>query len=460
MNHIKLLSVGEKSFSQPFQRSEIPPRSKLYSLVPCGLGTVFTESLTSYLNRLAGLHHVSPRRLAAQEIVPRLRQTHLSQPFSGFCWSAAMGLNGNGPQAREWATILEDLTHASDLRLLTLGPWVGDLQPLKLQRTKPAWCPACYAEWQENALPVYEPLIWTFQVVSICIKHERKREEYCPVCERRQSVIRFQTALGHCTHCQTWLGSVSPTEVSLDPETLQWQRWVWQALGELHSTTLSSGEHTFESFFEHLSASVKAFGEQSRLAEIAGLARGQFALWLRRSHTPTLQSVLEFCYTCNVTPLQVLRGDLAPLKQVIEEGKPYRSPRPRRSFRSVDREQCLGRIQAILDGREEPLGYVQLAQQLGYSGNTLLYHFPQECARLSKQIKKHRRQRKEQRFAQIQQEIQQAMLALHAQGVYPSQNKVGDLLSDPNVLFQPEVKATWRALCRELGWDQRRNSVL
>jgi hypothetical protein len=46
------------------------------------------------------------------------------------------------------------------------------------------------------------------------------------------------------------------------------------------------------------------------------------------------------------------------------------------------------------------------------------------------------------------------MLALHAQGIYPSQNKVAELLSDSNLLFQPEAKATWRALCRELGWDR------
>jgi hypothetical protein len=61
---------------------------------------------------------------------------------------------------------------------------------------------------------------------------------------------------------------------------------------------------------------------------------------------------------------------------------------------------------------------------------------------LSQHIKEHRRQRKEQRLAQVQEEVQQAMLALHAQGIYPSQNKVADLLSDPNLLFQPEAKAT------------------
>jgi transcriptional regulator with XRE-family HTH domain len=223
---------------------------------------------------------------------------------------------------------------------------------------------------------------------------------------------------------------------------------------------VSSPIPPWEQFFTNLSMSCEGWGEQSRLAELVGLARGQLATWLRRSHTPTLQSLLEFCYVCNVTPLQVLTGDLSPLKRVIQEGKPYRSPRARRPLRTLDREHCLERMQAILDGKEEPLGYVQLAQQLGYGGNILLYHFPQECARLSQQIKEHRRQRKEQRLAQVQEEVRQATLTLHAQGIYPSQNKVADLLSDPNLLFQPEAKATWRALCRELGWERESSSAL
>jgi transcriptional regulator with XRE-family HTH domain len=239
---------------------------------------------------------------------------------------------------------------------------------------------------------------------------------------------------------------------------IEWQRWVVHTLEELHSVAISSGLPPWEQFFTNLSTSFESRGEQSRLAEIAGLARGQLAVWLRRSHTPTLTSILEFCYVCNVTPLQVLTGNLTPLKQIIQEGKPYRPPRARRPLRRVDREHCLKRIHAILDGREDPLGYVQLAQQLGYAGNILLYHFPQECALLSQQIKEHRRQRKEQRLTRVQEEVRQATLAIHAQGIYPSQNKVADLLSDPNLLFQPEAKATWRALCQELGWDRNRAS--
>ena len=231
-------------------------------------------------------------------------------------------------------------------------------------------------------------------------------------------------------------------------------------LEELRSAFVSSGLPPWEQFFTNLSTSCEARGEQSRLAELAGLARGQLARWLRRSCTPTLQSILEFCYVCNVTPLQVLRGNLTPLKRVVQEGTPYRLPRARRPFRPVDRERCLERIQAVLSGREEPVGYVQIAKQLGYRKSVFEYHFPQECALLTKQIKAYRRQRKEQRIARVQEEVRQATLAIHAQGLYPSQNKVADLLSDPNLLFQPEAKTTWRAQCRELGWDRGRNAVL
>jgi transcriptional regulator with XRE-family HTH domain len=441
-------------------RNDIPSRSKLYGLVPCGLGTVWQESLTSYLNRLAGLHRVPPLHLAAQEIFPHLTQGYSRQQFSVFSWSTSMSINGNGPLAREWASILERLTKRSDLHFLTLQRWVGDLPSHKLLRDKPAWCPACYAEWKDQGMPIYEPLLWIFPTVTICMKHLCKLEEYCPHCERRQSFIRFQTALDRCTRCNAWLGSSAQASATPKPEVIEWQRWVMHALEELRCAVAAFAFPPWEQFFTNLSRSCEGKGEQSRLAELAGLARGQLATWLRRSHMPTLQSILELCYVCNVTPLQILLGDLASLRQVIQEGKPYRPPRARRPIRPLDREYCLERIQAILDGREEPLGYVQLAQQLGHSGQVLLYHFPQECALLSQHIKEHRRQRKEQRVAQVQEEVRQAMLALHAQGIYPSQNKVADLLSDPNLLFQPEAKATWRALCQELGWDRKHTPPL
>jgi hypothetical protein len=286
--------AGESSSLALFQMNGLPPRSRLYGFVPCGLGTLWQESLTSYLNRLAWRHHISPRHLVAQEIAPHLNQGYSRNQLSVFSWSSAMSVNGNGPLAREWAIILEGLTRRSDLHLLTLQWWVGDLQPHKLLREKPAWCPACYAEWKDLELPIYEPLAWTFQAVTMCMQHHRKLEAHCPRCQKRQSFIRFQAALDQCARCNTWLGSPAPSEEPPNPEVIEWQRWVMHALEELRDAVVSSGILPWELFFTNLSTSFEARGEQSRLAEMAGLARGQLAVWLRRSHTPTLESILEF----------------------------------------------------------------------------------------------------------------------------------------------------------------------
>src|SRR5712691_6608520 len=55
-----------------FQALDVPPRSRLYGLVPCNIETIWSESLTSYLNRLGWAHGVSPRDLVVQEMLPFL----------------------------------------------------------------------------------------------------------------------------------------------------------------------------------------------------------------------------------------------------------------------------------------------------------------------------------------------------------------------------------------------------
>jgi hypothetical protein len=212
-----------------FQRCEIPPHSRLYALMPYGLDTMLQESLTSYLNRLAWRHHISPLHLVAQEIAPHLNQSYSRNRLAAFSWSRAMSINGNGQMAREWASILEDLTCRSDLHLLTLHWWIADRVPYRLLRVQPAWCPTCYAEWKDLGIPIYEPLLWTCQAVTMCMKQHRKLEEHCPRCQSRQPFIRFQTTLDQCVRCKTWLGSSAPALPLPNAEAMEWQRWVIHA---------------------------------------------------------------------------------------------------------------------------------------------------------------------------------------------------------------------------------------
>jgi hypothetical protein len=84
------------------QELHIRPRTRLYSLAPCEMGTIWRESLTGYINRLGWTHHVAPRALVAQEVASQLSD---EQPisvlahFSGFGYQGALVLNGHGVQA-------------------------------------------------------------------------------------------------------------------------------------------------------------------------------------------------------------------------------------------------------------------------------------------------------------------------------------------------------------------------
>src|SRR5258708_16185194 len=101
---------------------EMPPRSRLYHLPPCDVGTVWVESLTSYINRLAWMYRVSSRLLVAQAIVPQLSSEQQIPSFAKlatFSRSSAMGLNQTGDMPPARLTILQTLTSTPHLTCLT-----------------------------------------------------------------------------------------------------------------------------------------------------------------------------------------------------------------------------------------------------------------------------------------------------------------------------------------------------
>jgi len=159
--------VVQREGQTSLEKKTLPPRSRLYGMAPCGEG-IWSESLTSYINRLARLHSVPPQHLVVREIVPQMSQSTSHCPLFISQRSTGVSINGNGPLAREWSDILERLTKRTDLHFLTLQWWVGDLPSHKLLREKPAWCPACYAEWKGQGVPIYEPLLWRISTVTIC----------------------------------------------------------------------------------------------------------------------------------------------------------------------------------------------------------------------------------------------------------------------------------------------------
>ncbi len=441
------------------QGGNIPPRSRLYHLVPYEMGTVFRESLTGYINRLGWTHHISPRAFAAAVLIPQLHEhwDPVLPAAAMFGAHGAMSLNGVGDLASAGIALLNHLTARTDLQLLTLPWWVGNLPRRGQLRETPAWCPSCLVEWRAHGQPLYQPLLWMFHIVTICPRHRTLLVDRCPWCQKRQMILATNTTQpGECTSCGTFLGEDSRSFLrqGANEEQMAWQAWVICVLEELQTVSRASSPIPWEPFFRHLAHYLKEHKAYSKLARVTGITRQALHRWANAddTYTPTLQTLLKFCYVCKVTPVQVMSNQLDHLRQASSQGTAGDAPLPARPMRRVDRERCQALLQAVLDGREEPLGVYRIAQRLGYAEQSLLYHFPQQCTEITQRAKASRKQRKEQRLARIREQVRQATLAVHASGSYPSQHAVSLLLSS-GLMRMSEAKEAWHAALRELGFE-------
>ncbi len=440
----------------PLPEEHVLLRSRLYDLAPYKIGTPWCESLTGYINRLGWTHHVPPRALVAQEIVPRLDEhQRLAAPVGVFGTKWAMSLNGAGVAAKPWIEVLKHLTSREDLPMLTLPLWVGDLSPRWQLRKTPAWRPSCISDWRKNGQLLYQPLYWMIRVVTLCPHHKTPLIDHCPHCQKRQLVFApSKTQPGGCTSCGYDLGKTNVfSDQDESEELVNWQEWIWERLKELQAASLTAGTLTWEPFFRHLATYLQEQRGYSRLAQATGIDRTVLYRWVDPddSYNPTLETLFKFCYVCRVTPLQVMSGQLDQIQQTLQARTELRLPLPRRQQQRVDRERCQTTLQAALS-REEPLSLYQVAQLSGYEARQLAYHFPEECKLVIQRAREHRKQRKERSLIQMRENVQHAVHSLHDQGIYPSLHKVQSFLPR-GLMMSPEAREAWHDALRERAYE-------
>ena len=453
-------AMGYSEGQTRFQTLNVPPRSRLYGLEPRSVGTVWSECLTSYFNRLGWQHGVSPRTLAVQEIGPLLVDAEWwrypsPQLMGVFCAANAMSINGSGNLATTWSDLLEQLTSRTDLHLLISPWWIGDLPVARNLRSSPAWCPACYTEWKQQGLPLYQPLLWMLQVVTICPTHKKRLVERCPSCQGKQAVIvSHKTQSGECIKCALWLdaGGHPSLEQPLDDELMNWQEWVVSVLKELRTMSLSSGMFSWDTFFASLASAMERQRGYSQLARLTGIDRRSLYQWVWGTVTPSLELILKFCYICSTTPMQIMAKQWTSLEQAIQADPASRpSPHERSPWQRVDVERCQNFIQALLDGREQVLSVRQAAQRLKCPERFLQSHFPLECEQVTQQYREYRRQQREKYLEGVCEEVRNATVTLHTQGISPTRRRVAALLKDPDRMRMPEARKTWHVVRQELA---------
>jgi hypothetical protein len=361
----------------------LPSRSRLYHLQPISVGRSDCESLTSYVMRLASAHSISLRVLYIQELSP-LENPLKIQPNKNkhSCLYSAQVWNGTGKNAKRMVKTLELLTLMQRLDVLTLLPWRDVLPTQFLLRHERAWCPCCYEQWKGAGKVIYEPLLWTVNVVKVCPYHLRSLETVCPHCMRRAKPLAVNSRTGHCSRCQNWLGNNEETsslsKSALTGTELDYQIWIAKSVGEVIAASLKlnllpSKEGITRTIREcvnrYTSGNVQAFARYVRIR------KNTVSLWHVGRNIPRFDILLKMCQRMELPAVQFLTSTVFDDNEVADSTQELFQPLtipPHRDHNKVREAKVLEVFEDALKENPPPSLSI-IADRLGYKFKSSLY---------------------------------------------------------------------------------------
>ncbi|MEW6495564.1 MAG: TniQ family protein [Cyanobacteriota bacterium] len=314
------------------QKPAIPLRSRLYHLEPIGIGTPYTESLSSYLCRLAQEHCVTSQKLVMGEIAPQmmrqdydlaLTKKNVSTLFSNS--DAKPAINGMREKTQFLVQALKELTQRKDLSFLSLLTWKGVINEQGLFRQYRAWCPQCNEQWRQEREVIYEPLLWSFKEVDVCLHHNCRLVDECPHCSSRLPVIANSLQLGFCSRCKGWLGSQPDEKQDFKTDDLEGNQYTIRNIGNLIAVAPQLGyQPTLENltrklqlilfcFEQAVNQDLTQFIKLGKLMEQLKIALGQH--YDKPFHLISL--VIPICHQANISISQLFLEDFDSLSKIL-----------------------------------------------------------------------------------------------------------------------------------------------
>lgn len=372
----------------------IPPRTPVYALEPVGIGTAMSESLSSYLIRLAEAHSVG-----VGDFVGRLL-LEIPNPKGAIVTQAALAsregshgfracgyaINGTTDRTAAWVYALEAATGRCDLRYLTLLSLRSAL-PQQIFRRDRAWCPACFEYWRATGEAIYEPLCWAFELSTCCTIHKRSLCNTCPHCDWRLNPIGVFSRIGFCQHCGEWLGRfIGDSEPAQGRTASERKLWASEQIGKLVGMLPQMDRETSRKYFcGSLTVYLEEVlhGNVGALAEYIHCPRSILQSWLDGRRMPRLDSLLRISQALNVSVVSLFIRerptsiDVTAAKQAVTMAG-QRSVSPSRTGDAI--RNALRRA-----FREDtPISLSDVARGLGYTTTERLYQADRKlCHRIA-----------------------------------------------------------------------------
>jgi hypothetical protein len=439
----------------------IPQRSRLYSLEPIGIGTSLVESLTSYIARLAENHCLFPKDLISQALLSiSLKKYKSTNLFSLRNFTGSF--NGIGIVASDLVQLLQLLTSRNELTLLTFLSCSSVLPQRKLIRQYQAWCPQCYENWKSKGQIIYQPLLWSTEVVKLCLRHNQVLISQCPYCYQKVPLLSSYSRVGYCSNCFQWLGFSSDSQffnssMLSNEETVE-QEWVITNLGQLLaiSPNLFQQQSTLSvaQALSHCTSQITQ-GNIAEFARLLDVPKNKLWMWQTGKVLPQISELLNVCYLLNLPLVDFLTLNTSKVTfQVVasHSKKKQTSHSTSKPRAKLDTKQIQEKLLSVLTNHEDlSLPMTEVAKQIGYDKRVIHRHFPELCRAISAKYLDYKQKKRQQQIRKSCEQVCQTAKILQTQGIYPSEGRVSELLEHPGVFRDPQVRFALKAIQKGLN---------
>ena len=299
---------------------------------PIGIGTPHVESLTGYIHRLAGAHHVYAATLFRLIISPALQkgQVEIERPIGRFFSRTPAAVNGIATLAARISTALESLTFCNNLHFLTMLPWKNVTVNLNLTRPGRAWCPDCYQVWYDEGTALFEPLVWSLDPVRVCAVHRCRLEFACPHCGKQATVLSGKGRPGYCPSCDGWLGKIRfssgatyvPAKDDSEISALDIARSVGELVAAARPLAESPGAGAVANSLRRCVEDV-ARGNVTAFSKMVGESSRNVGSWVAGSVIPRLGPLTQLSHRIGVPLQEFLAGKMPDAGLTVGEPPVY-----------------------------------------------------------------------------------------------------------------------------------------
>jgi TniQ len=358
---------------------KLPERSRLYSLPPCNIGTLYVESLTSYISRLAYEHAVTTGDLIKGVIANKLNLSYLKDKYHNGAISIYTDkLCSYGKLSEDYISALENLTGRIDIVYTTLLPFKSILNYENVIKKHKEWCPRCLYEFENIDGVIYEPLIWQMKLIEHCPKHRSKLRDKCHNCNKKLFAMQKNYVVGFCYYCNVWLGEEIDNDMNLLGLEEKLMHELFLYVQSANFCALPVNIHKkINNLFKLLNIDNGEFGSLFGIK-----SRGAIIDWKKNRNNTSVSSLINFCINTSTSIVKIfLEGDFKGIEYLVSYNDLEELEEKNFNIRTDGKNNELNLIEIrnmLVDNlvKEMPLNLTQIEKTYKICRKTIKQHFP------------------------------------------------------------------------------------